>query len=211
MFSKKIKCVVLDFDNTIAATEQYSWLAHNKSLEKYGIYLNSQYIKKYIGHPDNEIFAMIEQDFNIKIDYNTHYSERLKNYIDLILNSDLKPYYYINELLDLDLKFYILSSNSEFAIRKILKHWGIENKFEKVYSMLDMNLKKSYVLENSKTFFGFDQPEIVVFEDSPNTINLANSLGCETVYIDNGDNNLECNYDFKIDVRSVYAKESTRI
>ena len=211
MFSKKIKCVVLDFDNTIAATEQYSWLAHNKSLEKYGIYLNSQYIKKYIGHPDNEIFAMIEQDFNIKIDYNTHYSERLKNYIDLILNSDLKPYYYINELLDLDLKFYILSSNSEFAIRKILKHWGIENKFEKVYSMLDMNLKKSYVLENSKTFFGFDQPEIVVFEDSPNTINLANSLGCETVYIDNGDNNLECNYDFKIDVGSVYAKESTRI
>lgn len=81
MFSKKIKCVVLDFDNTIAATEQYSWLAHNKSLEKYGVYLNSQYIKKYIGHPDNEIFAMIEQDFNIKIDYNTHYSERLKNYI----------------------------------------------------------------------------------------------------------------------------------
>ena len=47
MFSKKIKCVVLDFDNTIAATEQYSWLAHNKSLEKYGVYLNSQYIKKY--------------------------------------------------------------------------------------------------------------------------------------------------------------------
>lgn len=211
MFSKKIKCVVLDFDNTIAATEQYSWLAHNKSLEKYGVYLNSQYIKKYIGHPDNEIFAMIEQDFNIKIDYNTHYSERLKNYIDLILNSDLKPYYYINELLDLDLKFYILSSNSEFAIRKILKHWGIENKFEKVYSMLDMNLKKSYALENSKTFFGFDQPEIVVFEDSPNTINLANSLGCETVYIDNGDNNLKCNYDFKIDVGSDYAKESTRI
>lgn len=211
MFSKKIKCVVLDFDNTIAATEQYSWLAHNKSLEKYGVYLNSQYIKKYIGHPDNEIFAMIEQDFNIKIDYNTHYSERLKNYIDLILNSDLKPYYYINELLDLDLKFYILSSNSEFAIRKILKHWGIENKFEKVYSMLDMNLKKSYVLENSKTFFGFDQPEIVVFEDSPNTINLANSLGCETVYIDNGDNNFECNYDFKIDVGSDYAKESPKI
>ena len=96
-------------------------------------------------------------------------------------------------------------------IRKILKHWGIENKFEKVYSMLDMNLKKSYVLENSKTFFGFDQPEIVVFEDSPNTINLANSLGCETVYIDNGDNNLKCNYDFKIDVGSDYAKESTRI
>lgn len=211
MFSKKIKCVVLDFDNTIAATEQYSWLAHNKSLEKYGVYLNSQYIKKYIGHPDNEIFAMIEQDFNIKIDYNTHYSERLKNYIDLILNSDLKPYYYINELLDLDLKFYILSSNSEFAIRKILKHWGIENKFEKVYSMLDMNLKKSYALENSKTFFGFDQSEIVVFEDSPNTINLANSLGCETVFIDNGDNNLKCNYDFKIDVGSDYAKESTRI
>lgn len=211
MFSKKIKCVVLDFDNTIAATEQYSWLAHNKSLEKYGVYLNSQYIKKYIGHPDNEIFAMIEQDFNIKIDYNTHYSERLKNYIDLILNSDLKPYYYINELLDLDLKFFILSSNSEFAIRKILKHWGIENKFEKVYSMLDMNLKKSYVLENSKTFFGFDQSEIVVFEDSPNIINLANSLGCETVYIDNGDNNLKCNYDFKIDVGSDYAKESKRI
>lgn len=65
--SGKIKCVLFDFDNTIAGTEKYSWQAHNKSLEKYNVFLDKNHINKYIGHSDTEIFSMIEQDFNIKI------------------------------------------------------------------------------------------------------------------------------------------------
>ena len=105
MFSKKIKCVIFDFDNTIAGTEKYSWQAHNKALEKYGICLDSEHINKYLGHPDNEIFSMIEQDYNIKIDYNSHYKERINYYIDLIINSDLKPYNFVNDILKKDLNF----------------------------------------------------------------------------------------------------------
>lgn len=160
MFSKKIKCVIFDFDNTIAGTEKYSWQAHNKALEKYGICLDSEHINKYLGHPDNEIFSMIEQDYNIKIDYNSHYKERI-NY-------------------------------AEAAIRKILRHWGIEDKFEKIYSILDMKSKKSLLIKNSSQYFGVEPQEIVLFEDSPNTINLAKSLGCETVYVYNGENLPEC-------------------
>ena len=65
-----------------------------------------------------------------------------------------------------------------------------------------MKSEKSLLIKNSSQYFGVEPQEIVLFEDSPNTINLAKSLGCETVYVYNGENLPECNYDTKIDVRN---------
>lgn len=148
----------------------------------------------------------------LTLKFDSHFKERIDNYLNLILNSDLKPYGYVNEFLEQkNLKFYILSSNSEFAIRKILSKWGIEEKFEKIYSVLNLNLKKSDLIANSNKYFGVKQDEIAIFEDSPKAIDMAKSFGCETVYIYNGENAKNCNFDKIIDIKREYAEKSSRI
>jgi len=197
------KVIVFDFDGTIADTEPYSWIAHNKALEKYNIQLTEKDIKKYIGNNDKIIFANIERDFNIKLNFETHFKERLNFYLTSVMESDLQPFEFIKEILKTfsDKTFYILSSNNENIIRSILNKWNMESKFEKVYSMLDLNLNKEHCIQNSQEFFKVPASKLILFEDSTKTINMAKTYNAKTVLIENDINkNDVCIYDYKIKV-----------
>ena len=200
---KNAKVIILDFDGTVADTEKYSWIAHNQALKNYGIILSEEHIKKYIGNNDKIIFSMIENDFGIKIDFDSHFKNRLDLYLKNIIESDLKPFDFILDLFEKysDKKFYILSSNSKSVIYQILKKWGLHKKFEQIYSMLDLNSSKKFFLQNAEEKFGCKIEEIVLFEDSAKVINMANLMGAKTVFIENNINkHQQVNYDFKIRV-----------
>lgn len=193
--------LIFDFDDTIASTEQFSWVAHNKALQSHGVVLTNEYIKKYIGNNDKIIFSMIENDFNIKIDFDSHFSKRLDFYVNEIISSNLQPFLYFKEILqnNSDKNFYILSSNSKKAIKPILEHWGIYNKFVDIYSMIDLGKTKLHFFENTKQYFNADANKITVFEDSAKTIDYAKLNNLNTVFISNKLNeNLKCDCDFII-------------
>lgn len=195
--------IIFDFDGTIADTEKYSWIAHNKALEKYGVQLTNEDIKRYIGNNDKIIFANIEKDFNIKLDFETHFRKRIALYVSTIIESNLQPFSYVYEILEnfKDKKFYILSSNNGEAIKSILTKWNLLEKFENVYSMLDLNLTKEHCLNNSKAYFGVETSQLTLLEDSTSTINIANKLGTKTILIEsnfNKDKSCNCNYKIKL-------------
>ena len=194
------EAIIFDFDGTVADTETYSWIAHNKALEQYNIYLTEEDIKRYIGKTDKEIFPQLEKDYNIKLDFEAHFKKRINFYMESIIENNLKPYNFIIEILSSykDKDYYILSSNNGEVIDKLLKKWNIRNYFKKIYSMLDMHLLKEECIKNSKKYFNTSSSKLILFEDSAKVINMAKKYTVKTVFIENERNkNDQCLYDYK--------------
>jgi len=145
--SKK-KVFVFDFDSTLANTEDYSWIAHNRALEKYGITLTDEHIKRYIGSNDEVIFSKIKEEFKIEFDSQKHLVERLAIYLNLVKENNLKCFNYFTQILKIfpDTEFYILSGSKEIVIRQILNIWQLDNRFKKVISVFDLKISKKEVL-----------------------------------------------------------------
>ena len=198
------KTIILDFDNTIAATEQFAWPAFNNVLKDFNVELKEEHIKRYIGNTDRVIFSMIEKDFDITIDFDYYFNKRIKFYIESVIASDLKPFKYVYEILNefKDRDIYILSSNTKKAIVEILINWKLDTYFKEVYSMIDLKSTKEEFIKNSllPDYFNTKSEDLIVFEDSAKTINMAKSYGAKTVFIKNEMNkNDSCSCDYIIE------------
>ena len=199
--------IVFDFCGTIADTDKYTYLAHIKALEEYGVKLTYSEVKNYVGSSGSVIFFKLEQDFNIKPNYEEYTNKSSQYFLASVLQSPLMPYNYVSEVLEhfKGKKFYILSSNSEAIISPILKKWNIYINFMRIHSVYDLKLVKENCIKNSRKYFGCEPSEITLFEDSTGTINMAKNYGAKTVLIENDNNKYyECNCDFRIKVAKIF-------
>lgn len=198
---KETKVVILDFDNTMASTEKYSWQAYSKILKEKGVTFFNEHISRYIGKPDIVIIQNMEKDYNITLPYEETVEKRIKKYLHLALEDNVRPYDYIIELFKEfpNKDYYIMSSNTLRIIKPILEKWNLLNKIKNIYTFAENPISKEERIKNSLEYFEVLQKDLITFEDSPSTINIAKNYNVKSVFIETDLNkNQNCNYDYKI-------------
>ncbi|MEG1508908.1 MAG: HAD family phosphatase [Clostridia bacterium] len=187
---KNKQTLIFDLDGTIANTEVLHWEAYNQLLGAYNVCLTNNDIAKYIGKTEWQIYKMIKADFNIDFDEQQFICERHKIYLSLVKNKNLQTFKYFNEVINLDKKFYLLSSQDYNIIINTLTHLNILNKFAKLVSLADVSLKKSDYLSDIKKYYDTTIDDVVLFEDAAATLAFAKKQGIATVGISHTFNHL---------------------
>lgn len=184
------KILLFDLDGTMADTERLHWTAYGALLKDYGICLTASHIQKYIGHSEKAIYDMITEDFGIEFDYDGFAENRLKKYLLLVRETNLRPYAWIEEIVrNFDGVMGIVSSQMPHVVEALLKFWDFEKYFPKgtVFCCHDGRYTKKGIYENVFSYFGIEpcaMENVVLFEDSRHYINEAKNLGMTVVGVE---------------------------
>lgn len=170
---------VFDFDGTIANTEPLHWKAHQQLLSDYGVTLTEQHIQSYIGKNDFQIFSAMEKDFNIDLGDKKELKEkRLKLFLDLVHETNLKPFDKIAADIKRDTENYILSCQAKFVIEQLLSEWSLLKYFKSIISLENSNESKLDAIRSIEK-----KENIVWFEDNIPLVNKAQRLGYNMVLV----------------------------
>lgn len=190
------KLFIFDIDGTIADTEALHWRSYNVYLKQYNINLNDDYIKRYIGNSERKIWQMINTDFALNLVVEEAITARNTILKQLFKDTNLQPFEYFKQIINANLPQtkIILSSQIPEIIEVFLKQWQVADLFskEKIISVADGKISKEEVLKNINSYVA-DIPDLtyedmVIFEDSPKTINIATALGIEAIGVEHNYN-----------------------
>lgn len=170
---------IFDFDGTIANTEVYHLKAYCICLKEiYNIELTTENFQKYLGHKEFDIYKMIEEDFNIKIDKDFFIEKRINVFLKLIKESKLEVNKFFNDFINkYNMKMYLLTSQKQEVVEELFKHWNLDKYFKnenRFYAF--KGFKKSEVFENPLNFIkdqNFIKEKCVIFEDALDIIKTA--------------------------------------
>lgn len=181
---------IFDFDGTVADTETLQWEAYRVYLNKYGIKLTEDDIKRYIGNTEYNIFKMVQRDFELEFDIQSAIKDRLGLYFRLVDDYNLQPFSYVKEIISKYSKedFYILSSSKGYIIEMLLKKWGIYEEFKEIYSVADTGISKSEILRRLPEIVGHKHKDAVLFEDVDANLKLGKYNGLLSIGIEHNFN-----------------------
>ena len=147
--SKKIKLLIVDFDNTLFDTKKVNYLAYKKTFEKLKIKFTKKKYEKYYGLNKIDFYKKVvglkykkkfEQIYNLKKKYYQNYLEKIK--INIQLFSLLKI------LKKNRVKICLVSNASCETVNLVLKKFKINKFFNRVVTSNQMIECKS----NGKAF-----------------------------------------------------------
>ncbi|MGN1222716.1 MAG: HAD family hydrolase [Christensenellales bacterium] len=177
---KKIKNAVFDFDGTLINSEPYHFQAHKIIMKKLANHnlTKEEYVKKFLGHTNEETYAIFEKEHNLNLNIEEIIKEKLSITNHLLINDKVKIFDYFFKLTSelQDVNFYILSNSNADIIVEMLKINNCLNYFKKIYSLPDLNLNKEYFIENFENLANIDRKSTVIFEDSNSKLKLAKKL-----------------------------------
>lgn len=117
---------------------------------------------------------MIKKDFNIEFDNVEFAKERQKLYSQLVVSYDIQPFKYFLDICDkANYEFAILSAQRKPVIDVLLEKWSLSEKFNTIISVSNGDLTKREVLANVKEYYGYENNETVLFEDTNKNLKLA--------------------------------------
>ena len=188
---KNCKCFIFDFDGTLIDSEPYHINAHNmimSSILKREVRLDNISFQKYLGKNDEEIYNLFKEENGVDFDINDVVLKKQIVARDLLLDNKVEIFDYffeIEKLKNKQKKFYILSNQCKMILEDVLKSKKILNKFQRIFCLPEMKISKKYFFENfSKYIKDVDFCDIVIFEDSASTIDVAHELGMKTIGIE---------------------------
>ena len=189
---------IFDLDGTLADTEPLHWKAYGVLLERlYGVRLDGDHIRKYIGLTEDVIYRMIESDYGISINDEQFLHDRLEAYLRLVEDCDLKANAWVGEFFSAhpDTVNMLLTSQVPHIANRMLRHLGLDGRFDERLriSAYKSALSKSDVLHNPIPHFRAVCPDlkpedvppgsIVVFEDAQRYCRIAKECGWTAIGI----------------------------
>lgn len=179
-FLKNKNIAIFDFDGTISNTEIFHLEAYCITLkELYNVELDKKTFKKYLGHKENEIYKMIEKDFNIVLDEKLFMQKRISTFFKLVKENNLKlNNFFVDFLKNYKMELFLLTSQKKEVVEKMFQHLNISNIFDfdrRIY-VYNTDFTKIDVLKNPEKFLkvrNLKKESIVIFEDSYDIIKSA--------------------------------------
>lgn len=184
-FISKHKTVsIYDFDGTMANTEIYHKQSFIYTLAHFGFSLENFQFDKYVGLPALVVFQKISEENNISFDINKAEAKRLEFFVKNAIDEKLQPYTQIKKtLVCKGANNIILSNQKEKIIKFFIDYWGLSENVDKIFSCAGFNKDKSEQLLELTNKHSKGGTKILHFEDSISYIELSNSLGNKTIYI----------------------------
>ena len=197
--------LIFDFDGVIADTEYYHYLAYAKLLSSYGVSLSSDGFIKYMGNSEAEIYARLEADYELVLDFDSAIKKRLGYFFKLIEEHHLEPFHQTLTLLRYALQegkpAFIVSSQKTEVINKLLDMWSLRTSFSGICTVYDAGMKKKDILLKLDEILSIDPSCAVLVEDSSEIIRFGHNLGMKTIAVIHRLNaNIEITADVEIQV-----------
>lgn len=179
------KLFIFDLDGTIADTEYLQWQTYNELLKEFNVRLEYDNITKYIGNNDTKIYEMIKTDFSITFNNSDFGDKRGKFYYELVDRYNMVPFEFFYEVMEyIGIEFCILSSQKIEVIEYLLKRWKVYEKFNKIISVSKGELTKEDILKDTKKYYGHNQENCVLFEDTNKNLALGKKYNIFTVGVE---------------------------
>lgn len=179
--------VLLDFDGVIADTEVHQLAAYRQILANYGVTLDAEDFKSYMGRSEAEIYVMLRQIHDLDLDVEAATANRLSLFFASVCESRLQPHAFVRPLL-VDLRqrqvpTHIVSSNVTATIERLLQAWQLDGLVDDIFTVEDASARvsKLELLAELPGQLGVGAAQIVVFEDSARVIAAARETGMRTV------------------------------
>lgn len=181
-------CAVFDFDGTLADTEPLHAQTYTRLLSSHGIALGPDEFRKYIGDTERNIFSRIQDDYQTILPISELMSARKALYWDLLVKTDLRPHWLLEQFARSDnkrTKKMIVSSQNEKLILRTLARWRLDGCFDRVLSAESLSIEKKEILSSivSRSGCAYVPGMRVVFEDNSAVLDHCYELGFFTVYI----------------------------
>ena len=182
-----VRTVLLDFDGVIADTEVHQLAAYRQVLAGYGVPLDAEAFKSYMGRSEAEIYALLRRTHGLDLDIEVATAQRLSLFFAGVRDSGLQPHAFVQPLL-VDLRqrqvpAHIVSSNVTATIERLLQTWRLDALIDGIFSVGDAGarLSKLELLTALPGRLGVSAAQIAVFEDSAQVIAAAREAGMRTV------------------------------
>lgn len=191
---KNIEVFLFDFDGTLIDTEPSHIKAHNavlsELLHKPFEFDTKEFVTKYGGKSDNEIYELYKKDFNLEYNSKEMINKKMEYSSKFLEESGNKIFDYFFELAKnkKDKRFYIFSNSYSVVINKVLDNQKVGKYIDKIFSLPELKITKTEFLENLQKYIDVKNKKVVVFEDNVNTLLLAKKLGFEIVGVESESN-----------------------
>ena len=127
---KNFDIYMFDFDGTLIDTEPSHIKAHNavlsELLNKPFEFITKEFVVKYGGKSDDEIYELYKKDFNLEYDSKKMIEKKMEYSSKFLEESGNKIFDYFFELVKMknNKEFYIFSNSYSSVINKVLKRKG---------------------------------------------------------------------------------------
>lgn len=174
--------IVLDFDGVVANTEPLHLRAYLRLLEG-SLPQNATFrFDKYMGHPEEEIYTMINSDYGLELSITEDKPKRLQIFRTLVKECDLQPANFVHSLLAVRGSGYVLSSQDMGLTSELLTAWRIRDRLEVIDYHSSFSNKLSAIPQLAR-ILDVAPDRIFHFEDSARAIDVSSRSGHHTIFV----------------------------
>jgi HAD superfamily hydrolase (TIGR01509 family) len=187
--------IIFDMDGVLVDSYEIIWKSHNQILNKYGVYLNKEEIKKYSGESLKDSINEWNKEYNISLKLKEHTEESWNIQKELFekINPNKDLIQLLNDLKNKNVKISVGTSSQKYRAENILelldirKYFSIlitANDVEKHKPNPDCFLKASYEMNIYPN-------KCIVIEDAYNGIIAAKKANMKTIGYLNKSNSID--------------------
>jgi HAD superfamily hydrolase (TIGR01509 family) len=183
-----IKAVIFDLDGVIYDSTPFTWKARNTYLEKYGIKIEEDEIREFLGRSFRDTLNGLNERYDLNLEFDD-FSNKTREIAVNLMKDSLRPCDGVRELIDdllkNDIKIAIASSNLKRFIEEDLEIMGLRSKFEMITSVEEVENHKPnpdiFLITAKK--LNLQPEECVVIEDAVNGVKAAKRANMKVVAV----------------------------
>jgi len=182
-----IKAVIFDLDGVLLETEPQTFNFFKEYLKDFGVYLKDQDLSKKIGRKSVDFFNDVLSPEQLKRINTRELVELKRNKFHEDLQKYTRPIPFakqvVAELKRKKLKLGLASQNEDVMIRKVLNWLDLENDFQTILTLQDIQHKKPHpeIYQIAMAILEVAPEESMVVEDSLTGIEAAKASGARVV------------------------------
>jgi HAD superfamily hydrolase (TIGR01509 family) len=191
--SSKMKAVIFDMDGVIINSEPLHFMVDKLILEKMGIDEKEDYLDKFVGFTNPEMWKQIKQEKAIDSSIEDLINFQVRTKIEFLNSNDFFPISGISDLLlllqDNGFKMAVASSSPKEFIQAVLKKLNIENYFSVILSAEEVKngKPKPDIFIKTIEMLNVDRKNCFIIEDSKSGVTAAKSANVKCVGFKNPD------------------------
>jgi len=189
----KMKAAIFDMDGVIINSEPLHFMVDKLVLQKMGINENEEYLEKFVGYTNPEMWKQIKQEKAIDSSIEELIDFQIKMKIEFLNKKDFFPIPGIPDLLLLlqnnGFKIAVASSSPKIFIQAVLKKLNIENYFSVILSAEEVQngKPKPDVFIKTIEMLNVDRKNCFIIEDSKSGVSAAKSAKVKCIGFKNPD------------------------
>ena len=182
-----LKAVIFDMDGVLIDSEPIHFNAVEQVLNKHGIYIEENYLNRFIGDTNENLWQVVISEFNMENTPEKYISEQVESTIDCMMNGNYSTIEGVTDLLE-ELKFNdiiigLASSSPPNVIETFIDKLNIANYFSKWISGNEVISSKPapYIYQEIVTRLDLLPQNCVAIEDSEFGVTSAKSAGLKCI------------------------------